>query len=93
MGASRSFAAIDRQTPIKERIYRVLLSSPAEEWTVRTLTTASDTGTSSVRDTIYMLIAAGAMTVVPGNQAITVRLSAAGLTRLQSIEKAWQRRT
>jgi hypothetical protein len=36
-----------------------------------------------------MLIAAGAMTVVPGNQAITVRLTAAGLTRLQSIEKDW----
>jgi hypothetical protein len=89
VGASRSSAAIDRHTPIKERIYRALLSSPAEEWTVRTLTTASDTGTSSVRDTIYTLIAAGAMTVVPGNQAITVRLTAAGLTRLQSIEKDW----
>jgi hypothetical protein len=52
VGASRSSAAIDRHTPIKEEIYLALLSSPAEEWTVRTLTTASDTGTSSVRDTI-----------------------------------------
>jgi len=39
-----------------------------------------------------MLIAAGAMTVVPGNQAITVRLSAAGLVRLRSAEKSWQSR-
>ena len=94
MGASRSSpAAIGRHTSIKERIYRVLLSAPGEAWTVRTLTTAagSDIRTSSVRDTIYMLIAAGAMTVVPGNQAITVRLSADGLTRLRSIEKAWNR--
>jgi hypothetical protein len=82
------------KSAIKEWIYRVLLSSPHEVWTVRTLTTAaaSDIRTSSVRDTVYMLIAAGAMTVVPGNQAITVRLSAAGLTRLQSIVKPWRSR-
>ena len=94
VGMSKNPAAIDRHTPIKERLYRVLLRSPGEEWTVRTLTeaTGSDVSTGSVRDTIYMLIAAGAMTVVPGNQAITVRLSAAGLVRLRSVEKAWQSR-
>ena len=94
MGTSKTPAAIDRHTPIKERIYRVLLGYPGEEWTVRTLTTAagSGIGSSSVRDTIYMLIAAGVVTVVPGNQAITVRLNATGLIRLRSIEKTWQSR-
>jgi hypothetical protein len=87
--------AIGRYTPTRETVYRVLLSSqPPQEWTVRTLTdaTGSKTTTSKVRDTIYMLIAAGAMTIVPGNQAITVRLNDAGLSQLQSIEKAWQNR-
>ena len=94
VGMSKNPAAIDRHTPIKERVYRVLLRSSGEDWTVRTLTdaTGSDISTGSVRDIIYMLIAAGAMTVVPGNQAITVRLSAAGLVRLRSVERAWQSR-
>jgi hypothetical protein len=92
MGTSESPAAIGRHTALRERIYVVLLTSPRQDWTVRTLASATGSGvaTSVVRDTIYMLIAAAAMTVVPGNRVITVRLNEAGLTRLQSIVKQWQ---
>jgi hypothetical protein len=45
-----------------------------------------------VRDTIYILIAAAAMTVVPGYRAVTVRLTATGRNQLQSLEQAWQNR-
>jgi hypothetical protein len=85
--------AIGRHTPTRERIYRVLLGQPHREWTVRTLTATAGTGisASAVRDTIYLLVAAAAMTVLPGNQALTVRLTADGLTRLQSIDKDWRR--
>jgi len=57
------------------------------------LTATAGTGisTSAVRDTIYLLVAAAAMTVLPGNQAITVRLTADGLMRLQCIDKDWRR--
>jgi hypothetical protein len=74
-------------------IYRVLLGDPHREWTVRTLTAMAGTGTSAsaVRDTIYLLVAAAAMTVVPGNQVITVRLTADGLMHPKSIDKDWRR--
>jgi hypothetical protein len=83
---------IGRHTPIRERIYRVLLSSPEQEWTVRALSeaTGDDISVSVARDTIYTLIAAAAMTLVPGRPAITVRLTTTGLTQLQSIANAWQ---
>jgi hypothetical protein len=89
---SASPVTINRYTSIRERIYRVLLRYPRDEWTVRALATATgpDISPSAVRDTIYMLIAAAAMSVVPGNRAITVQLTAAGRTRLQSIEKTWR---
>jgi hypothetical protein len=84
---------MSRHTPTRERIYRVLLSDPLREWTVRTLTATAGTGisASAVRDTIYLLVAAAALTVVPGNQVITVRLTADGLMRLRSIDTNWRR--
>jgi hypothetical protein len=94
MGASGIHEAVSRHTPIRERIYQVLLSQPREEWTVRTLKAAAgpDISISMVRDTIYILIAAAAMTVVPGHRAVTVRLTATGRNQLQSLEQAWQNR-
>jgi hypothetical protein len=91
VGAFRDSATVGRRTPVRARIYHVLLSAPLKDWTIRDLATACGDGvsTSSARDTVYTLIAAAAMTVVPGTRAVTVRLTAAGLTQLQSIVSAW----
>jgi hypothetical protein len=92
MGAAGIPGAISRYTPTRDRIYRVLLGAPHDEWTVSALATAAGPGisTSAARDTIYTLIAAAAMTIVPGHRAVTVQLTATGLTQLQSVEQAWQ---
>jgi hypothetical protein len=76
---------------VRAKVYEVLLSTPREDWTIRGLAEASGDGVSisSARDTVYMLIAVAAMTVVPGTRALTVRLTAAGLTQLKSITDTW----
>jgi hypothetical protein len=88
-----SSSAIGRHTPVRARVYHVLLSAPGREWTVRDLAAATgpDISASAARDIIYALIAAAAMTIVPGNRAVTVRLTTEGINQLRSIDKAWQR--
>jgi hypothetical protein len=86
-------SAIGRHSPVRERVYHVLLSAPGREWTVRDLAAATgpEVSASAARDIVYTLIAAAAMSTVPGNRAVTVRLTNEGLNQLRSIATAWQR--
>jgi anti-sigma B factor antagonist len=92
VGALGSAVVIGRHTPIRERIYQVLLSYPRREWTIRDLAAASGDGVSisSARDAVYMLTAAAAMAAVPATRAVTVRLTADGRDQIQSIVDGWQ---
>ena len=82
---------LSRYSPQRRVIYTHLLNDRSREWTVATLAASVRRSATreSVRATFYALIAFGMMIQIPGNHAITARLTVDGADALKSLVDWW----
>jgi hypothetical protein len=96
MAATPSSSAM-RPTPIRERIYSLLLSEPGRKWTIRQVTDSLASGggvsTDMVRPVLYVLLADRIMVAQSGQRTLTLKLTTDGIVALQTIMYTWSTRS
>ncbi|MEV0453909.1 hypothetical protein [Catellatospora methionotrophica] len=83
---------LGRRSPSRAAIYRHMLANPNRDWTVRDLIVRlADVGVSaeSARATVYLLVDARIVVMVPGHWRLTVRLAQGADETLRRLLNSW----
>ena len=83
---------VARRTPVRERVYTLLLAAPTAQWTVSGVVERlrdDPVSHDAVRPVLYILLRDKLMEEVSGQRGLTVRLTTAGVTALRQILASW----